>query len=567
VKIKSGVLAPLRHRDFRLLTISLAISSSGNWAYNVALAVYAYQETHSASWVGAVTLGRMLPSLAFGAYGGVLAERFERVRLMVVLNLICAGVMIGLAVAAAAHVPVWAAIVLAAFNGIVSMALTPADYAMTPQVVPADDLAAANTLRNTVENVAVIAGPAIGGLLLLVGPVWVTFVVNAATFVASAGILMLVRARSKPVDVTEGGSAGPLKQMLVGIATIGGSLTATLLVLYSVIASFVYGVDTVQFVLLSRERLGTGANGYGYLLAGLGVGAVAAAGLVNRLSSQPRLGPIILAGIAVYCLPTLLFISLVHQPSVAFLIQVVRGAGTLVVDVLAMTALQRSLPSERLARVMGAFFTLVLAAISLGAALTPVLYDQAGLDATLWAAGLVIPALCLIGWPWLVRMDNANLAHLAAIKPRVELLQRAAILAEANPAALEQLATDASEISVDAGVPVVTEGEPADAFYVIESGAMAVRSHGASGVETELPGLVAGDYFGEIGLLEHIPRTATVIASEPSTLLRISGEQFLDALTSAAASNSLLEGARIRLARTPSYQPAETGPLAPADAS
>jgi MFS family permease len=106
VKIKSGVLAPLRHRDFRLLTISLAISSSGNWAYNVALAVYAYQETHSASWVGAVTLGRMLPSLAFGAYGGVLAERFERVRLMVVLNLICAGVMIGLAVAAAAHVPV-----------------------------------------------------------------------------------------------------------------------------------------------------------------------------------------------------------------------------------------------------------------------------------------------------------------------------------------------------------------------------------------------------------------------------------------------------------------------------
>lgn len=567
MNLRPALFAPLRHRDFRLLTLSLAISNSGNWAYNVGLAVYAYQQTHSAAWVGAVTLGRMLPSLAFGAYGGVLAERFERVRLMVVLNLICTAVMIGLAVAAQAHVPVWVAIVLAAVNGIVIMAFTPADYAMTPQVVPADDLAAANTLRNTVENVAVIVGPAIGGVLLLLGPVSVTFAVNAGTFLASAGVLMMVRARSKPVDVTEGGSAGPLKQMLVGIATIGGSLTASLLVLYSVIASFVYGVDTVQFVLLSRERLGTGTNGYGYLLAGLGVGAVVAAGLVNRLSRQPRLGAIILAGIALYCLPTLLFLSLVHQASVAFLIQVVRGAGTLVVDVLAMTALQRSLPSDRLARVMGAFFTLVLGAISLGAALTPVLYEHTSLDATIWAAGLVIPALCLIGWPWLVRMDNANIAHLAAIKPRVELLQRAAILAEANPAVLEQLATEASEISVDAGAPVVTEGEPADAFYVIESGAMAVRSHGDSGVEAQLPGLVAGDYFGEIGLLGHIPRTATVVASEPSTLLRISGEQFLDALTSAAASTSLLEGARIRLARTPSYRTVESGTLAPADVS
>ena len=555
---RAGVLAPLRHRDFRLLTMALAISGAGSWAYNVGLAVYIYERTHSATWVGAATIGRMLPSMLFGAYGGVLAERFERVRLMVVLNLICTTLMGAAAIMTSAHVAVLPVIVVAGLNSMAGMAFTPADYAMTPQVVPAAELAAANTVRNTVENLTVIAGPAIGGLLLLAGPPWVSFLVNSASFLIAAIVTALVRARSKPVDVTEAGEAGPLRQMLVGINTILGSATATLLVAYSVIASFVYGVDTVQFVLLSNQRLHTGTNGYGYLLAGLGVGGVAAAGLVNRISAWPRLGTVILVGISAYCVPSLLFLG-VHSPVAAFVIEVVRGAGTLVVDVLAMTALQRSLPAERLARVMGAFFTLVLGAISLGAVLTPLLYQHTSLNATLWAVGLVLPALCLLGWPWLFRMDNANIAHLNAIRPRVLVLERAAILAEANRAVLEQMASTATEIEVPAGAAVVTEGEDADAFYVIESGAMTVRSNDAP---LDIPELRAGDYFGEIGLLERIPRTATVIASEPSTVLRIEGEDFLNALTSASASSSLLEGARTRLARTPTYRPSASGALA-----
>jgi MFS family permease len=282
--------------------------------------------------------------------------------------------------------------------------------------------------------------------------------------------------------------------------------------------------------------------------------------LVSRISSWDRLGTVILIGMATYCLPTLLFL-VVDNSVLAFLIQGVRGAGTLVVDVLAMTAMQRSLPGDKLARVMGAFFTLVLGAISLGALLTPQLYEHTNLDTTIWVAGLGLPALCLLGWPWLVRMDNSNLAHLAEIRPRLLVLQRAAILAEASQSVLERLASTATELEVPAGVAVVTEGEPADAFYVIESGVMAVHSHGDSTVSTALPPLGEGEYFGEIGLLERIPRTATVVASVPSKLLRVDGEEFLEALTTASASMSLLEGARVRLARTPSYPPSGSGAL------
>jgi predicted MFS family arabinose efflux permease len=510
--------------------------------------------------VGAATVGRFVPALLLGAYGGVLAERFERVRLMVGLDWVCAALMGCLAVVAAAEGPPALAIVLAALTSLCAIAYEPAVAAITPETVPETDLAAANTLRNTVDNIAVVAGPAIGALLLFAGPPTVAFVANALTFVWSALVVSRMKVRSRPVDVTEGGEAGPLRQMTVGFRAIAASATATMLVAYSVIASFVYGVDTVQFVVLSAERLGTGATGYGYLLAGLGVGGVAAAGLVNRLAALPRLGTVILAGMAVYCLPTLLFL-VVTAPPAAFLIEAVRGAGTLVVDVLAITALQRSLPSEVLARVFGAFFTLVLAAISLGALVTPRVISTFGLDASLWLAGLALPALCLLGWPLLRRMDEANVAMTAALEPRVQTLQRLGIFAEASRPVLEQLARAAQEVDVAAGTTVIREGDEADALYVLLDGEMAVHARGESGVDHELPPMAAGAYFGEIGLLERIPRTATVTSVGPSRLLRLDGEQFLAALTDAPASASLLEGARGRLARThPSRRPAVTVP-------
>jgi CRP-like cAMP-binding protein/predicted MFS family arabinose efflux permease len=468
---------------------------------------------------------------------------------MMTLDWLCAAWMVLLTVVAALEGPVWLAIALAGLTALTSTVYEPAVAAITPETVPERDLAAANTLRNTVDNVAIVAGPALGGLLLLVGPVALAFGVNAVSFLWSALLVARMRVRSRPVDVTEGGSSGPLRQMTIGFRAIASSATATMLVAYSVVASFVYGVDTVQFVVLSQERLGTGATGYGYLLAGLGVGGIAAAGLVNRLAARPRLGGVILLGMAVYCLPTLLFL-VVDNPVAATGIQVVRGAGTLVVDVLAITALQRSLPKEVLGRVFGAFFTGVLAAISLGALVTPPVISAFGLDASIWLAGAALPALCLLGLPYLRRMDNVNVARLAAVEPRVQVLERLGILTEASRPMLERMAADAEEVEVPAGTVVIREGDEADAFYVLLEGEVGVRARGEDTVEHDLPPMESGSWFGEIGLLERIPRTATVTAVAPSRLLRIPGDAFVDALTNAPASTALLEGARSRLART-----------------
>jgi CRP-like cAMP-binding protein len=301
--------------------------------------------------------------------------------------------------------------------------------------------------------------------------------------------------------------------------------------------------------VLSRDVLGTGAEGYGYLLAGLGVGGVAAATLVTRLERLPRLGTVILLGMAAYTVPTLLFL-VVDQPVVAFLLQCLRGAGTLVVDVLAITALQRSVPADRLARVFGAFDGLIFLAILLGSSIVAVLLGWWGLDPVIWAVGLGVPLLCLLGLPWLRRMDEAAAVRRTASASKVALLTRCDLFGEVREGALDQLAGESSYVDVAAGEDVLREGEPADALYVVESGVLGAWRAGADGTVRPLQEASAGGVVGEIGLLAGVPRTATVTARTSARLLRVEGPAFLAALTQNTPSAALLDGASVRLRRT-----------------
>ncbi len=165
-----GLTVALRHRDFRYLIGAYSVAAIGGWAYNVGLAVWIYDETGSAAWVGAATVCRFVPALLFGPYGGVLADRSERVRLMVRLDVVAAVLMGLLVVVTALDFPVPLAILITAVASTVGTMYAPAAAALTPQLVGERDLGAANTLRNTIDNLCVIAGPAVGALLLLLGP-------------------------------------------------------------------------------------------------------------------------------------------------------------------------------------------------------------------------------------------------------------------------------------------------------------------------------------------------------------------------------------------------------------
>ncbi|MEO6857482.1 MAG: MFS transporter [Solirubrobacteraceae bacterium] len=540
----------MRGRDLRLLFAGLLVSTTGSWAYNVALLAFIFQRTHSLGWVGAAGLVRMLPQLLLSAYGGVLAERTERIRLMAGADVICALWQVGLVVVAASGGAPALALVFTALTSASSVIYPPAAAATIPSLVDEDGLAAANALNGTIEQLVVIVGPAIGAGLLLVGSPAAVFAINAVSFALSAVLVSRIRQRSRPVDVTEGGKVGPLSQMLVGVRTIAALPAARTLVAYSVLVSFVYGTDTVLFVGVSAHRLGTGSEGFGYLLAGLGLGGVLAAGAVDRLAGSRRLAVIILAGTIGYCLPTALLV-VIHSPVLAFIVEVVRGVSTLVVDVLAVTALQRAVAPDQLARVFGVFFAFILGAIALGTVITPLIVSAGGLDAGLWTMAIAPSLLALAGYPALRAVDRETVERADELEPRVALLERLGIFAAASRPILERLASLAEEVDYGPGDVIVREGEDADAIYVLTSGEVEVSARGeAGGPGQRIRVMSAPCYFGEIGVLERIPRTATVTALKPDTVLRIDGDAFLDALTASPASSSLMENARGRLALT-----------------
>jgi len=312
--------------------------------------------------------------------------------------------------------------------------------------------------------------------------------------------------------------------------------------------SAVYGAATVLYVPLS-ERLGTGSNGYSYMIAAMSLGGVLLAAVANRISASQRLGPLILIGMLMLALPFAVTAA-VHQVWVAFLLQMVAGGGMLIVDILAVTAIQRDLPGEVLSRVFGLFEAGVPASLLIASFISALILNRYGLTAALLAIGFGFSGAAILGLIPLLRADHRSMVAVRALQPRIALLESLDLFAGASRLTVERLAAAAREVIVPAGHVVIREGDAADALWVLVSGEVAVSAHGEAAHARRLRTMGPGTYFGEIGLLRRVPRTATVRALQPCTLLRIEGLDFLDAVQGAGVSSSLLSLSSARLART-----------------
>ena len=536
----------LRHRDLRLLIASFVIDQIGSWSYIVVISVYIFERTHSTQWLAAAGVCRWLPGLLLASYGGVIADHYERTTVLIVSAVVSAVLMSGIAVVVAADGPVGLILALLALSAVALVPYLPAAGALTPEIVGEKDLAAANSIFSALENLVVVVGPGIGGLLLLIGEPVVAVVINAASFAISAGIIARLRVRSRG-GATDGNA---VKQWAAGLKALGAQPVALAIILFCALDSAVYGASTVLYVPLS-VRLGTGPNGYSYLLAGAALGGVLGAGLANRLSGTSRLAPVMMGALCLQALPFLATVP-VRWPALACALQVVSGAGMVIVDVLAITSLQRDMPREVLSRVLGVFETLVLGGILLGSLAAGVLLAHADVTVVLIAVGVGVPVIAAAGLPTLLRADRRSAAVAERLRPRVELLSALDLLAGADRSTLERLAAAAEEVVLPAGRVVMREGDKADDLWVLVQGELSVSAADGGPAARELEPVTAPGYVGELGLLHNIPRTATVRTRRESTLLRIDGGEFLAALQSSRPSPSLLSVAGARMARTQS---------------
>jgi MFS family permease len=382
------------NRPLRRLLAALAVSGVGDWLYNLALLALVYDRTHSVTWTAATTAARVLPMVLLGPFGGILADRYDRRRLMIAADVLRVITMVLLALVAVAGLPVLWAPVLAAISTAASTVYPPSVAATLPRLVTDGDLPAATAARSVIQSASVIAGPAAGALLLLLGSPATAFLINAVTFAASGLILLGLPAGALfAVADRDGNAAGVLRELRAGAAALRANGVASRLIGADIMCSLVYGAQTVLLLLLGR-RLGYGDAGYGYLLAGYGVGGLIGAGLAARLGFARRPRYAVAAVLLVVAVPSAL-LAVTPWLAGALLLAVAVGAGAVVVEVVADTALARSLDEAVLARAYGLAFPASIGGIVVGSLIAAPLVALVGLTGALAVVGGLVGAYCI----------------------------------------------------------------------------------------------------------------------------------------------------------------------------
>src|SRR5918998_288495 len=264
-------------QSFRLLALATVGSAFGTWLAFVALTIDVYDRTESAVWVSALLIADFLPAILIGLAAGTLVDRLPRRRLTVASDLVRVVVFAALPFANDAA----AVIVLAAVAGFATGFFRPALYAGLPNLVSDDDLPHANSLLQTIENLAWALGPVGGGILVAATTPDVAYWINAVTFLLSAALLSGIPDRLLQAAPAVG--RGYWRDLADGLRLVRDSRALlTVLAAWNVIMLASAGVN-VSEVVLAKEDFDAGDFGYGLLVGSTGLGLALGSLLVGSL--------------------------------------------------------------------------------------------------------------------------------------------------------------------------------------------------------------------------------------------------------------------------------------------
>jgi MFS family permease len=412
--------------DFVRLWLAQGVSNLGDGVYVTALPLLAATLTRDPLPVSAVMFAEWLPWLLFGLLAGALLDRWERRRVMWMVDAARLVVVGGFA---AAVLLGWASIPLLMATGFLlgtgQTLVDTASQALIPALVSRDPgrLARANgRLAGTRMVAEQLAGPPSGGLLFLVSS-WIPFALDAVSFGASSALVATIPGR-RATHAT-GGEASPAAGRRTGL---GAEIAEGLRWLFThrvlaALALRVAGVNIVAaaqgavLVLFAQERLGLNGVGFGLLLAGSAVGgtlgSVVAPWLSRRLGPVPvMIGGSIVSGLAA------LGVGLTRNPWVAGGLLALGGLCVVTFNVVLESLRQQLVPDRLLGRVISAFRLFSYGAVPLGALIGGVLARSFGLPAPFLVAGVAIPVMTLLILPF---VNRRTVEHALAVaeKPTV----------------------------------------------------------------------------------------------------------------------------------------------------
>jgi MFS family permease len=384
---RGRLLSPLRHRDFRVLWAGMTVSLLGDGVFIVAIAWESYVLWNTPAALSIVSIGMTVPTIAFLLFGGIVSDRNDRRLVMAWADGIRAVAVAALAaLVLTGSLQFWQLVALVAVYGAGTAFFTPAFEAIVPELLPDDDLPAANALDQFVRPIALrLVGPVAGGGLVALSS-GLAFALDAASFAATFVAVLAIRTRRQLVrdeQLSTFAAIGEGLRFVRARTWLWGTLVS------AAIAYLVFlGPAEVLLPFLVKNELHASAGTLGLVLAAGGVGALGAAAFVGR-RDHPRRD--ITVVYATWTLATLAIAgyglaSAAWQLMIACLaFNALEAAGT----ILWATIKQRHVPGDLLGRVSSLDWLISIALLPVSFALTAPVADAVGARATLIGAAII----------------------------------------------------------------------------------------------------------------------------------------------------------------------------------
>jgi len=299
------MLTVLKQRNFALLWTGGLISMMGDWMLMVALPFQVFALTNSALAVSGVLMAMVTPRILFGSVAGVFVDRWDRKLIMVITSALQALVITSLLLVRS---PEWIWVIyLATFlESTLGIFFAPAEGALLPNLVGEEHLVPANSLNAMNDNLARIAGPALGGVLLGTLGFQSVILADMSSYLIAMMLILLIRAKNTspehedhPVEEhKEGAQKGNVwKEIMAGLQYIKKSKALTGLFLVLAIALFGDAIISVLMVVFVQQEMGLGAIEYGWLFTARGIGGLLGGLLIGNLGQKFSLSQMISLGL------------------------------------------------------------------------------------------------------------------------------------------------------------------------------------------------------------------------------------------------------------------------------
>jgi predicted MFS family arabinose efflux permease len=397
--------APLRHRDFRSVFIAGVVSTFGDFFVPIAISFAVLDLTGSASDLGLVLFARILGQVLLFLAGGVWADRFPRQHVMVASNVVrfFSQSLLGLLLVSG-HAEIWQLVALQFVHGAATGVFRPAASGLTPQLVPPEQLQAANGLMYLTLSIGGIAGPAVGGVLVATaGPGW-AILGDAVTFAVAAVLLV----RIPPLGFVERPRESFGRELATGWNVVRGRTWLWASILDFAIFQMIYLASLMVLgPLVAKESLG-GAGAWAGILVAFSFGTLL--GNMWAIRVRPRRPLIFAWSVILLCGPSLVLLAFRTPAWTIALTEMASGLAIGVAGTVWETTLQRNVPREALSRVSAYDWMGSTALRPLGLAIIGPIAVAVGVKETLLAAFALtmVSSLTLLAIPdmWRVTADG-----------------------------------------------------------------------------------------------------------------------------------------------------------------